>query len=74
LFYNFHWICSGNNRIIIVVHTPYQEDVEACDDIEPLEIPPPPPDEVIVGFQGGKENEILVISYEEYDKELMHLA
>jgi len=37
------------------------ENVEAFDDVEPLELPPPPPYDVIVGFQGEKETKILVI-------------
>jgi hypothetical protein len=51
----YEGIRCRNNRIIMDVQLPIKEDVEVCDNVEPLELPEPLPDEVIVGFQGGKE-------------------
>jgi hypothetical protein len=50
------------------------EYVEACDDVEPLELPPSPPDDANVGFQGEKETKILVILEQDTNKNLLILS
>jgi hypothetical protein len=52
---------------------PIREEVEACEEVEPLVLPEPP-NEVIVGFLGGKDIEMLVTSKEEYEKYLLSLG
>jgi len=53
---------------------PIKEYVEACDEVEPLELLPPPSVEVVVGFQGGKKTEIPIIYEDESNNNLLILA
>jgi hypothetical protein len=52
---------------------PIREYYEVCEEVEPLVLPEPPSDEVIVGFLGGKETEMIFISEEEDEKYFLSL-
>ena len=52
---------------------PIREYVEDYEEVELLALPKPPV-EVIVGFLRGKYIEMLVISEEEYEKDIMSIG
>jgi hypothetical protein len=50
-----------------------KEQVETCEEVGPLVLPKPP-EEIIVGFLGGKNIEILVTSVSKYDKYILNFG